>query len=484
MKTPKCEYEIIDEDIPRLLEDIYQNIILIYKNKEKVFKYLWDEDKIIEIKKDIDSFTFGFFYYLDILLTDEDNKEVINFIYDFDFIKKAYNFLVKRTKNKVRQIIGIKIIDDLIYNYRNTVDEDKYSSFEPKIDKIKSNIQIIYENSFTRYLEEIEEFDLPRELEEINIEDIYSKKIIGLFKNPKFEDFEKIYNLSRTFEIDSNYIDENILSEVKNIINSNEFENEFLLTKEDFYTLDKNRIKDEKALAKKINLLYFLMVHILNDPSNFEDFSFLLKTNILLDEILHETDSDKLLSRVDKGIKNRFSKILEIFDDNKTLFSTKISTTLSQNFTEEKYIIKKSKTKKIKNNNKIFTKKVYISNHFGIIINQSNYIYDIEALKLFESINSSEKIDNNQLISHEINCVSEKGKRNKKYNYIFNLINNFKYIPQEFINNIDFKAIFKKENDIITIAIRCEDIVHSFSFEYMDSISQKIQQSLNFITIY
>lgn len=89
MKTPKCEYEIIDEDIPRLLEDIYQNIILIYKNKEKVFKYLWDEDKIIEIKKDIDSFTFGFFYYLDILLTDEDNKEVINFIYDFDFIKKA-----------------------------------------------------------------------------------------------------------------------------------------------------------------------------------------------------------------------------------------------------------------------------------------------------------------------------------------------------------------------------------------------------------
>ena len=99
-----------------------------------------------------------------------------------------------------------------------------------------------------------------------------------------------------------------------------------------------------------------------------------IKTNILLDEILHETDSDKLLSRVDKGIKNRFSKILEIFDDNKTLFSTKISTTLSQNFTEEKYIIKKSRTKKIKNNNKIFSKKVYISNHFGIIISQSNYI--------------------------------------------------------------------------------------------------------------
>ncbi len=64
------------------------------------------------------------------------------------------------------------------------------------------------------------------------------------------------------------------------------------------------------------------------------------------------------------------------------------------------------------------------------------------------------------------------------------MINNFKYIPQEFINNIDFKTILKKENDIITIVIRCEDIVHSFSFEYMDSISQKIQQSPNFITIY
>ena len=484
MKTPKCEYEIIDEDIPRLLEDIYHNIILIYKNKEKVFKYLWDEDKIIKIKKDTDNFTFGFFYYLDILLTDEDNKEVINFIYDFDFIKKAYNFLVKRTKNKIRQIIGIKIIDDLIYNYRNTVDEDKYSSFKHEIDKIKSHIQSIYENSFTRYSEKIEGFDLPSELEEINIEDIYSKTIIGLFKNPEFENFEKIYNLLYTFEIDSNYIDENILSEIKNIINSNEFENEFLLTKEDFYTLDKNGIKKEKVLAKKINLLYFLMAHILNDPSNFEDFSFLLKTNILLDEILHETDNDKLLSRFDKGFKNRFSKILELFDDNKTLFTTNISTILSQNLSEEKYVIKKSKTKKIKNNNKISTKKVYISNHFGISISQSNYIYDIEALKLFESINSSEKIDNNHLISHEINCVSENGKRNKKYNFIFNLINNFKCIPEEFINNIDFKAILKKENDIIIIVIRCEDIVHSFSFEYMDSISQKIRQSPNFITIY
>lgn len=30
MKTPKCEYEIIDEDIPRLLEDIYQNINSLY----------------------------------------------------------------------------------------------------------------------------------------------------------------------------------------------------------------------------------------------------------------------------------------------------------------------------------------------------------------------------------------------------------------------------------------------------------------------
>ena len=479
MKTPRYEDEIIYENIPKLLENMYENIIPIYKNKEKIFKYLWDEEKIVEIKQNADRFTFGFFYYLDILLTDEENKEVINFIYDFDFIKKAYKFLIKKTKNKVRQIMGIKIIDDLIYNYKNTVEEDKYLSFKPKIDKMKSNFQIIYENAFTRHLEKIEEFNLPRNLEEIDIEDIYSKIIIGLFRKQIFEDFENIYYFLYTFEIDSNYIDESTLSEIKNIINSDEFENKFLLTKDDFYNLEKN-----KTLTIKINLLYLLVAHILNDPSNLEDFSFIIKTNIILDEILHETDSDKLLSKFDRGLKNRLVKILEIFDENQTILATKISTTLSQNFTEEKHIIKKMKTKKIKNNIKNFSKKIYLSNHFGIIINQSNYIYDIEALKLYESTNSSENISHNQFISHEINCCSEKGESCKKYNYIFNLINNLNYIPEEFVNNINFKAILKKEDNIIIIVIKCEDIVHSFSFEFMDSVSKIIKRNQNFMTIY
>jgi hypothetical protein len=123
--------------------------------------------------------------------------------------------------------MGIKIIDDLIYNYKNAADEDKYLSFKPKIDKMKSNFQIIYENAFTRHLEKIEEFNLPRNLEEIDIEDIYSKIIIGLFRKQIFEDFENIYYFLYTFEIDSNYIDESTLSDVKNIINSDEFENKF-----------------------------------------------------------------------------------------------------------------------------------------------------------------------------------------------------------------------------------------------------------------
>jgi hypothetical protein len=226
------------------------------------------------------------------------------------------------------------------------------------------------------------------------------------------------------------------------------------------------------------------VAHILNDPSNLEDFSFIIKTNIILDEILHETDSDKLLSKFDRGLKNRLVKILEIFDENQTILATKISTTLSQNFTEEKHIIKKMKTKKIKNNSKNISKKIYLSNHFGIIINQSNYIYDIEALKLYESTNSSENISHNQFISHEINCCSEKGESCKKYNYIFNLINNLNYIPEEFVNNINFKAILKKEDNIIIIVIKCEDIVHSFSFEFMDSVSKIIKRNQNFMTIY
>ena len=58
------------------------------------------------------------------------------------------------------------------------------------------------------------------------------------------------------------------------------------------------------------------------------------------------------------------------------------------------------------------------------------------------------------------------------------------YIPEEFVNNINFKAILKKEDNIIIIVIKCEDIVHSFSFEFMDSVSKIIKRNQNFMTIY
>ena len=483
MKTKGYDDE---KTIPQLLENIYENIIPLYRQKEKLFDYLWVEDKIIQIKADINRFTFGFFYYLYNLITNESNKEIINFCYDFNFIKEANKFLVKKPKNIIRQIIGIKIVDELINNFTKSIEEDEYLILQPKIEKIILKLQIAYENVFTRHMEIVEEYNLPKDLEDLDIEKIYSKIIIDIFRKPNFENFENIYYLLFTFEIDSTYIEENIISEIKNLINSDEYENKFLLKKEDF-DLEKNNTNGKNYLTKKINLLYSLLCHILNDSSDIKDFPFLSKTSMLLDEIFLEYNKEKLLSKIDKGLKYRFLKVIEILDDNKTLLSYSVKTQTSSKVKEKK---RKNKTQ-IKNNPKKVPEEKVLSKYFDITIHNKEFLYEIEAFKIYDSFNSSsfaennlyKEFDNKYFKIHEINRIPEKEKKNKKYNYIFNLLNNLKYIPEEFIQNVNYKAIINKEKNIIKILIRCENMVYLFSLDLLDSILNKIEKIPQFIII-
>ena len=490
MKTPKCEYN--EEDIPHLALNLNENIIHLYKMKEKFLEYLYNKDIIIKLELDYARFSFALFYFLDILITYESYVEIINFTYDFDFIKNAYKFLVKKPKNKIRQIIGIKIIDDLIYNYKNSVKEEEYSKYEKKIEKIKTRIQELYENTFSKNEKIAKELDLPEDLVKLDTKEILLKIITDLFNNSNFEDYENINSLIITFDIDSIFIDEDIIDEIKNIINSDEFHNKFLLTKEDLNYLENHNIKMELNFQKKINLLYILIVEVLNEPSNIEDFPFLLNTSSLLDNFFKEKGKDEILSKLDKGIRSRFSKIIVIFENNKSLLSSDSTKTKSSSVKVEKKKQKKEKnTRTKKNYNKkdiqnVLPKERVISKFFDIIIHTQKFIYDIETLKIFEMIKSYSsnidellgKIYNEHYPIKEINLIPKKEK-GRLYNNVYNLIDNLKYVYDEFRYIIDYEVIIKENDDIIILAIRCEDMIYLFYLEKSDSLLNKIHRDLN-----
>ena len=490
MKTPKCEYN--EEDIPHLAQNLNENIIHLYKMKEKFLEYLYKEDINIKLELDYARFSFAFFYFLDILITYESYVEIINFTYDFDFIKNAYKFLVKKPKNKIRQIIGIKIIDDLIYNYKNSVEEEEFSKYEKKIEKIKTRIQELYENTFSKNEKIAKEFDLPEDLVKLDTKEILLKIITDLFNNSNFEDYENINSLIISFDIDSIFIDEDIIDEIKNIINSDEFHNKFFLTKADLNYLENDNIKMEKSFQKKINLLYILIVKVLNEPLNIEDFPFLLNTSSLLDNFFKGKGKEEILSKLDKGVRNKFSKIIVIFENYKSLLSSYSAKTKSSSVKVEKKKQKKEKnTRTKKNNNKkdiqnVLPKERVISKFFDIIIHTQKFIYDIETLKIFEMFKSySSNIDellgiiyNEHYPIKEINLIPKKEK-GRLYNNVYNLIDNLKYVYDEFRYIIDYEVIIKENDDIIILAIRCEDMIYLFYLEKSDSLLNKIHRDLN-----
>ena len=199
MKTPKADSN--DKNMSDIIKNFNKDIIDFYKKRDEGFEYLKNQDEVINFKLG-DEISFGFFYLLDILIK-YGGEEIINFTYDFNLVEKAYEFLVDKATDKRMQIMGIKIVDDLIYNYKISHEEDEYFNYQEKIKKILAKIQDLYQNIFTKRREIFEEFNLPEDLIKLDIKKILLKIITDLFNKSDFEDYESINSILYAFDIDT-----------------------------------------------------------------------------------------------------------------------------------------------------------------------------------------------------------------------------------------------------------------------------------------
>ena len=174
MEKSKCEYS--EEDIPNLRKNFDENIIPLYKMKEKFLKYLYQKEDTIHLESGYEKISFGYFYFLDDLIMFD--KEFINFTYNFDFIKNAYKFLVEEPENLIKKIIGIKIIYDLIDNYEEIEREKKESINDKEIENMKKDILKLYNNIISKNTGICLEFHLTENLKELDIKNV----LIYIFK--------------------------------------------------------------------------------------------------------------------------------------------------------------------------------------------------------------------------------------------------------------------------------------------------------------
>jgi hypothetical protein len=316
--TPNHSYSF-DELIEKVKKLDFDNDVIYSLNDKqvlsKILEYLYSYDEIINIEENPEKYNLTYFYYLSILI--ETEKDIINFNYSHQLIIDAYDFLFGKTYIKegiIREILAVKIIYILIDNYKSANDFD--DKIKEKINEIEKSIQNIYKNILKNNDDIIKNLHLPEGIYDIDIQGIYKKTILDFFDNHKFEDYEILHNTFSSIEADSNGNKE-IVNTIKSITASKKFQDEYLLTKDDFDN------------TEKINCLYIIWNYIIKVNSDIENFQFLLNTKLVLEELLainNKNGKEYLLKNIDKGSQKRFEKIIKSFEDNEKAFSENIPT--------------------------------------------------------------------------------------------------------------------------------------------------------------
>ena len=273
--------ELID-----ILNSIERKTKFLYMDNVTIYEIMYQEEEVIPIESK--EYDYSFIYYLSLLI--KENKEMINFNFDIDFIKEIEN-KNNNQENELRKLLLSKIILDLIFSY-----EGKEKNIE--LNKIKEKNKSYIENNikvFSKYNLNLEN------IEEISLEKLYLDIIIELIKNKKLENYEFAKDILTKLDLENIDINQNIFEELKNILDDERYINDYKVNEvEDFF------------VETKINFYYMLIKYIFKNSFFIYNIPLLYNTRNTIIKIIkkkkkeiqsHNIENFDLVKRISYNIK-------------------------------------------------------------------------------------------------------------------------------------------------------------------------------------
>ena len=273
-----------------------------------IHKYMYDNDKIINIVPDNFGDNLSSYFYLVKLIEDDD--EIINYQYDIEVIQKLDKI---KTKGKFHDIIIAKIITKLIKNYESS--ENYIDSQQNLLNEIKShklNILDDYKDILEKYKIKYNKDDLEKE----SVDKIYIHLIINVLLKPK--NIEKKNNEEQIFEI--KFIDEIDLENIE--LTKSMFEELQTFFNEEKDLKEYNIIKPEELYDEKIiNYYYILCKYILKHNFYIYQINFLLNLRKNIINIIN-IKNNELSEYINDSInEEKFKYVIDFLTDSDYYYS-------------------------------------------------------------------------------------------------------------------------------------------------------------------
>jgi len=294
-----------DEEKERLINlKTPVNMRFFYINYISIHKYLYDQDKTIEINSN--NFRNNFINYIYLVLLIASDKDLVNYVYSIKIIQDLNNRKIQANLNEI--IIG-KIIMELINNYKNS--ENYKEEQNNELDTIEQ-----YNSERIKKVEnELKKYDIiynNEKLKNIDIDLIYIHLVInvllksGVMEEKIEKDIKIIEQFVEQFELENLELTKSMFEEISKYFNGKDSEKYEISLPEDLYE------------EKNINFYYNLCKYILKRNYYIYHINFLFELKKkLIDYIRRKEINYAAIINNKKIDEEKFKFVIDFYTDSK-----------------------------------------------------------------------------------------------------------------------------------------------------------------------